>query len=368
MIPLNPIAYVRFASRVAYHSWKQRSAAQIGLLSQIAEIARLLRLNHLEPYEYYEYEFHDGRLNWDQKTRFMSHHQASRFYTEVNSFVDRGALNKLIVHTLFERFGLPTPKLYGVFDKACGRTSSGESLRTLDDLHRFLNQATFSNFVVKPVSSQRGLGLKIINIHADGILEDVGAGNISVEQLYGELSSTRYNLNNWTSDIYLFEERARQHPFFDCFADSCTQCLRIITYISMAGEIEVLNTNIKIGTQGNVYDNTREEGISAGITPEGVFTAGVAVRNGRRLEFETHPVTGAPIKGVVVPGFQEAVDLAKRAQSLFPQVRCIGWDIAVTDKGPVIIEGNVTWSRHTQQYTRVGLISDAVRQELSRIV
>ena len=38
--------------------------------------------------------------------------------------------------------------------------------------------------------------------------------------------------------------------------------------------------------------------------------------------------------------FKELCDLAKKAATVVPQVRYIGWDIAVTPHGPTIIEGN----------------------------
>ena len=34
------------------------------------------------------------------------------------------------------------------------------------------------------------------------------------------------------------------------------------------------------------------------------------------------------------------IELAKKASLVVDEVRYVGWDIAVTDKGPVIIEGN----------------------------
>ena len=53
-----------------------------------------------------------------------------------------------------------------------------------------------------------------------------------------------------------------------------------------------------------------------------------------------HPETHVPLVGYEIPYVKEAVKMCLKASLVVPQVRYIGWDVAVTEKGPVIIEGN----------------------------
>jgi hypothetical protein len=53
-----------------------------------------------------------------------------------------------------------------------------------------------------------------------------------------------------------------------------------------------------------------------------------------------HPTTGAPIRGKRLPCWDEVKQLAVRAHGAFRPRVLIGWDIAITNEGPVIIEGN----------------------------
>jgi hypothetical protein len=55
----------------------------------------------------------------------------------------------------------------------------------------------------------------------------------------------------------------------------------------------------------------------------------------------THPATGARIAGARLPCWQETVEMVAKAAGLFPDRIMIGFDVAITDSGPVIIEGNV---------------------------
>ena len=69
-----------------------------------------------------------------------------------------------------------------------------------------------------------------------------------------------------------------------------------------------------------------------------------------QVETTHHPDTDAQITGAVLPIWQEALDLALNAQSLLKQVPLIGWDIAISNNGPLIIEANETPDLALMQY------------------
>ena len=56
--------------------------------------------------------------------------------------------------------------------------------------------------------------------------------------------------------------------------------------------------------------------------------------------YVTHPLTGIKIRGFQIPRWKEVLELIDKSARKFPQVRHIGWDIAITKEGPVIIEAN----------------------------
>ena len=54
-----------------------------------------------------------------------------------------------------------------------------------------------------------------------------------------------------------------------------------------------------------------------------------------------HPVRPeVQIKGRVLPHFREALEVARRAHEASGAFVIIGWDIALTPNGPVLVEGN----------------------------
>jgi hypothetical protein len=56
--------------------------------------------------------------------------------------------------------------------------------------------------------------------------------------------------------------------------------------------------------------------------------------------FASHPDTGAPIEGRVIPRWTETKAAALAAHRQFTDRVVVGWDIAILDDGPIIVEGN----------------------------
>ena len=55
------------------------------------------------------------------------------------------------------------------------------------------------------------------------------------------------------------------------------------------------------------------------------------------------PSTGAAVEGVRLPGWEEAHALALEAAVRFLPSRSLGWDIGLTTRGAVLVEGNRCW-------------------------
>jgi hypothetical protein len=58
------------------------------------------------------------------------------------------------------------------------------------------------------------------------------------------------------------------------------------------------------------------------------------------VEIDHHPDTGTPITGVLVPHWSAVRDLGLQLMDAFPELDHVGWDLAVSDRGPRVIEGN----------------------------
>jgi hypothetical protein len=55
-----------------------------------------------------------------------------------------------------------------------------------------------------------------------------------------------------------------------------------------------------------------------------------------------HPDTTRVVSGTDIPEFGSMVDLVRRAHELIPNVPFCGWDVALTDKGTLLLETNLS--------------------------
>lgn len=58
---------------------------------------------------------------------------------------------------------------------------------------------------------------------------------------------------------------------------------------------------------------------------------------------DNHPITGKRIAGRLMPGWEATKALACRLHAHVPHRIMVGWDIAVTPQGPVMLEGNTNF-------------------------
>jgi glutathione synthase/RimK-type ligase-like ATP-grasp enzyme len=137
---------------------------------------------------------------------------------------------------------------------------------------------------------------------------------------------------------YLAEEFIVQHDKLNELNPSSVNTLRIVTIYS-EGKGHVVYAFIRIGNSDRPVDNLNAGGMCAPID----VNTGIITHVGYdkdRITYKSHPKTGCPIEGFEIPRWQEAVDMCVTAAERVPQMGYVGWDIAMTNNGPVMVEGN----------------------------
>ena len=137
----------------------------------------------------------------------------------------------------------------------------------------------------------------------------------------------------------LAEEMVLQHSSLAAFNPASTNVPRLNTMVDGKGNVHVFSAFLRTGAGNAVVDNMGAGGMAAHIDVDtGVVTTPAIDMN--RREYVVHPLSGVPFPGYHVPHWEEAVTLVTAAAKEVPDMRYIGWDVAVTDKGVCLIEGN----------------------------
>ncbi len=189
-------------------------------------------------------------------------------------------------------------------------------------------------FIKKPVTSAKGIGVEVLNV------------------------------NKYESDVKLFEylmpkgpflleQKVSNHHKIKHIYPNALNTIRIPTVRTGKGT-EIFACGIRFGRGGNVVDNVGSGGIVAVIDNDSgiVETPGFDKKGNKHL---VHPDTDELIIGFKVPMWESAKKLAKELSEVVPSNRYVGWDLALTENGWIMLEGNARGEFYGRQFPdRIG--------------
>jgi hypothetical protein len=143
----------------------------------------------------------------------------------------------------------------------------------------------------------------------------------------------------------LAEEFVVQHESLMNLSPSGLNTIRIITQLNNKDEIEILGARLRI-TVNSAVDNLAAGNLAAPINILTGSVEGAGVYSDiTKVDQIIHPITGTSIVDFQVPYWTETMSMVKAAALYNKHNRSIGWDIAITNSGPELIEGNHDWCK-----------------------
>ncbi len=171
--------------------------------------------------------------------------------------------------------------------------------------------------------------------------------------------------NKILNSACIHQQGVVQHSAINAIYSKSVNTIRIDTYIDDLNIPHVLSTTMRIGSGGNTVDNVSSGGffvpadlVSGELLPHALQSM---IFGGKK--FTKHPDTGFEFRGFKIPYFQEAKDLCLSTSMIIPN-RLIGWDIAITPHGPIIIEGNPAPGFLIGEYYHGGYLKHPLGKEM----
>lgn len=206
---------------------------------------------------------------------------------------------------------------------------------------------------VKPSTSKGGRGCE----RWDRIAPSTFAGSVG-EQLSGEDLLARLLVRSRRAPL-IVQPRLRPHSSLVEITAGALPTLRILSCLNREAEPEVMAAMLRTSIgKSRTVDNLHAGGIGAFVDlGSSLLSRSSNLGSDARLGwFSTHPDTGAQIEGRSVPCWAQAKALAIAAHRQFNDRVVVGWDIAILDDGPILIEGNGNSDLDIlQRFMRVGL-------------
>ena len=178
----------------------------------------------------------------------------------------------------------------------------------------------------KPIAGHRGYGVEAIYLTPE-----------TMKDIYDRLV---------TYPEGVVEAFIKQHPEMCKLSPTSVNSLRFVTFSSNKKPVtpdgkmvDIAYSIVRFGREGAIVDNLHSGGMVANVDLEtGCLATDGADRNGDM--WVTHPDTGVTIKGFKIPYFEEAREMVKEAIATRKVEGYIGWDIAISENGPMLLEVN----------------------------
>ena len=187
---------------------------------------------------------------------------------------------------------------------------------TVDDLKKFLSNN--EEFMVKP---RDGLGGK-------GVYKEYRKNIKDVNEFYDYLKN-----NN-----LFIEEYVKQNKEINKLCKESVNTIRIMTF-AYNGKSEIVYAAMRIGNGVNNVDNFHQGGMGCKIDLDKGILIGDAYDKDLN-HFKVHPKSKVKFDGFKIPYWEESKKLVLDASKVNNNIHMVGWDVAITDDGPTLIEGN----------------------------
>ena len=352
--PRSPLAVARSLAALALHAPEAARTASAGVRAHGgSRVAALRRLHELRRRGYtYDEALRDGMLDPALSAAavrgYAPRHLALIAQRRVNpSTFEDLTTEKAIFYRYCAAVGLPIPRLLALVHRDTAGWAEGDRILTDGSDFAALVDRIRGDLVIKPSDGGKGVFVRVLR-YADGRLHD-GDGPHTPLTVWSEMRA------NTDHSCFVVQERLRNHPdLLRIVPSEALNTIRLAVFQPQSGPPEVSQAVIRLGIGGGMTDNFGDGTDGNGyceIDPETGRLGPLRMAGPHGVGFVESPVlprTGARIEGVALPMWREACELAYSAMPHFLPNRSIGWDIAITDSGPVIVEANREWTPFPQ--------------------
>lgn len=312
----------------------------------------------------------DPSMPWERASAFVSKRELVALQERVNPghwyymTEDKG-----IFYRFCEEAGIKIPIVHAVlFRGKQAWVRNGRALRSMPEIGLFLEEEIPSDFVIKPTRGAHGQSVWVISRSIDG--EFTNSAGRKWER--GE-DLAREVMSDPLFSAFVVQDRVSSHPVLTQLTGSkALQSSRIVTYVDRSGRIHFVAASIRLIGGAATIDNIdwgRTGNFALQLHPESglAMDAMTFAHNGRVMQWirpEDHPKFGSVISNFRVPDWEQVVELVSLAARKLLPLRTLGWDVAITPDGPMIVEANFRWDPMMHPSMRKAV--DTIRSDFDR--
>ena len=181
-----------------------------------------------------------------------------------------------------------------------------------------------------------------------------GVGNKGISK-WNEIAQSQTSI--------LVQKRLTNHPDLEDFSNQGLVICRILSGKSKTNNVEIIASTLHI-PYGNSH--LSHDGLIGKLDPQSGKIQTVRRAALTYQPVDNHPDTQKSFKTLILPDWNQAIEIIKKAHGQLAGYVFIGWDLAFTPEGPVLIEGNSSWNaeQHQEPSPRPTPLGDTVFKDV----
>jgi len=250
--------------------------------------------------DYLNYEFYNK--SFKERKKYAVVRTQNKFYEKVSP-------------SKYKEFFTIKPNFLNNFNEYIGRTYFIPEYG-LDKLKEFLKNN--KEFMIKPIDGLGGADVKKVKSSS--------------------IKSSKEYLKYLEDNRMFLEELIVQHKNMNNLCSSSVNTLRIMTFVNN-NKSEILYAALRVGDGNHDVDNFHKGGMGVHIDTNTGRLKGEGIDKDLK-HYKKHPVTKIEFNNFAIPYWKETKELVLKAALVNQNIKVVGWDVAITKKGPVLVEGN----------------------------
>jgi hypothetical protein len=257
--------------------------------------------------------------------------------------------NKLFFDLFYRQFNINLPtilmynhnKMFVIANKSVIVGSVQEFIEVLELV--FVNNTLCDSIIIKKTCASSG-GSNIYKLFQKQLQTDPQ----TINEIYQIVIRSEF----------LFQNCVKQHPEMNKLSSSSLNTLRMDTFIDGDGKIYIISGMVRMSTNNTFVDNVSSGGCFVAFDIDnGKLKKYGYTTSGPELLLQ-HPVTKTVFENFSIPYFSEAKELVIKIAGLMPALRLVGWDVAISEDGPLIIEGNSDYEIRGSDFAYGGYLAN----------
>jgi len=242
-----------------------------------------------------------------ERNRFVTNRKTVRLEKKNRAGVTKEELDKIGNKVVFDSF----------FTEYVHRDYLGTLNASAEEIEQFILR--YQKVLAKPVSSTQGKGIELIEFNPTSVKEIA---------------------NRYAGKDCVIEEFITQHPELSRINPTSVNTIRVCTVLDDNHQAHVIGAAIRCGGRGSSIDNFHNGGLAYPIDVETGTVCGGGKNNTDEKRYSYHPSSGVYMIGLKIPNWDILLSAVKTAAEKLDRLAYLGWDVAVTEEGIELIEGN----------------------------